>query len=153
MTRTFFHAHVTRPPHNGESVSHIISSISKAFGVSSLPTTAIKSYLGHSLAAAGGDQMISALGSWKNNFIPGITSTPSLAENVYTENVNFLLQNLEFDAGSYDFAVLNAKGFGGNNGTALIASPSKTMKMLRSKYQEKKIQQYQTKKRVLIINY
>ncbi len=146
LNKTFFHAHGTSTPQNRESESHIISSISKAFGVTSLPVTAIKSYLGHSLAAAGGDQMISTLGSWKNNFIPGITSTPSLAENVYTENVNFLLHNLEFEDGSYDFAVLNAKGFGGNNGTALIASPSKTMKMLQLKYPEKKIQKYQTKK-------
>ena len=90
-----------------------------------MPVTAIKSYLGHSLAAAGGDQMISSLGSWRNNLIPGICSTPKLADNVFTENVNFLLENLEFEDGEFDFAVLNAKGFGGNNGTALVASPQK----------------------------
>ena len=52
--------------------------------------------------------MISTLGSWKNNFIPGITSTPKLAENVYKENVDFLLQNKKFEEGEFDFAVLNA---------------------------------------------
>ena len=94
LNKTFFHAHGTGTPQNRESESHIISSISKAFGIEALPVTAIKSYLGHSLAAAGGDQMISTLGSWKNNLIPGITSIPGLAENVHKENVDFLLQNI-----------------------------------------------------------
>ena len=137
LNKTFFHAHGTSTPQNRESESHIISSIAKAFGIEALPVTAIKSYLGHSLAAAGGDQMISTLGSWKNNLIPGITSTPKLAENVYKENVDFLLQNKKFEEGEFDFAVLNAKGFGGNNGTSLVASPAKTMKMLESKYSKR----------------
>jgi acetoacetyl-[acyl-carrier protein] synthase len=146
LNKTFFHAHGTSTPQNRESESHIISSIAKAFGIDALPVTAIKSYLGHSLAAAGGDQMISTLGSWKNNLIPGITSTPKLAENVYKENVDFLLQNKKFEEGEFDFAVLNAKGFGGNNGTSLVASPAKTMKMLESKYSKKDIQSYLIKK-------
>ena len=142
MNKIFFHAHGTSTPQNRESESHIISSMSKAFSIQSLPVTAIKSYLGHSLAAAGGDQMISSLGSWKNNLIPGIHSTPKLADNVFTENVNFLLENLEFEENKFDFAVLNAKGFGGNNGTALIASPTKTMELLQTKYSAKELTKY-----------
>ena len=146
LNKTFFHAHGTSTPQNRESESHIISSISKAFGIEALPVTAIKSYLGHSLAAAGGDQMISTLGSWKNNLIPGITSTPELAENVHKDNVDFLLQNKKIEDGEFDFAVLNAKGFGGNNGTSLVASPSKTMHMLKSKHSKKDINAYLIKK-------
>ncbi len=146
LNKTFFHAHGTSTPQNRESESHIISSISKAFGIKALPVTAIKSYLGHSLAAAGGDQMISTLGSWKNNLIPGITSTPELAKNVHKENVEFLLQNKKIGNGEFDFAVLNAKGFGGNNGTSLVSSPSKTMQMLKSKYSKKDIDAYLIKK-------
>ena len=146
LKKTFFHAHGTGTPQNRESESHIISSISKAFGIEALPVTAIKSYLGHSLAAAGGDQMISTLGSWKNNLIPGITSTPELAENVHKDNVDFLLQNKKIEDGEFDFAVLNAKGFGGNNGTSLVASPSKTMQMLKSKHSKKDINTYLIKK-------
>jgi acetoacetyl-[acyl-carrier protein] synthase len=149
MNKIFFHAHGTSTPQNRESESHIISSISKAFNIKSLPVTAIKSYLGHSLAAAGGDQMISSLGSWKNNLIPSIASTPKLADNVYTENVNFLLENFKFEEKDFDFAVLNAKGFGGNNGTALIASPSKTMHLLRSKYSKDQINKYHKQKETI----
>ena len=145
LNKTFFHAHGTSTPQNRESESHIISSLAKTFNINALPVTAIKSYLGHSLAAAGGDQIISALGSWKNNWIPGITSTPALAEDVYSENLNFLLKNLEFNDANFDFAILNAKGFGGNNGTALIASPNKTMKMLEVKYSTETIKKYYPK--------
>jgi acetoacetyl-[acyl-carrier protein] synthase len=148
MNKTFFHAHGTSTPQNRESESHIISSMAKAFGVKSLPVTAIKSYLGHSLAAAGGDQMISSLGSWRNNWIPGICSTPKLADNVFTENVNFLLENLEFEDGEFDFAVLNAKGFGGNNGTALLASPAKTMELLQAKYSSEQIKKIPSSKTI-----
>jgi acetoacetyl-[acyl-carrier protein] synthase len=149
LNKTFFHAHGTSTPQNRESESHIISSLSKAFGIKSLPVTAIKSYLGHSLAAAGGDQMISSLGSWRNNLIPSIASTPKLAENVYSENVNFLLENLEFEHNDFDFAVLNAKGFGGNNGSALLASPSKAMQLLQSKYSQNQLNKYHKQKQVI----
>ena len=143
LNKTFFHAHGTSTPQNRESESHVISSIAKAMKIAHLPVTAIKSYLGHSLAAAGGDQMINALGTWKTNWIPGITTTPALAENVTSENVNFLLDHLEIGQNEFEFAVLNAKGFGGNNGTALVASPSKTMNLLEAKYSRKQLKQYQ----------
>ncbi len=64
---------------------------------------------------------------------------------MYSENLNFLLKNLEFNDGDFDFAILNAKGFGGNNGTALIASPNKTMKMLEVKHSTETIKKYYPK--------
>ncbi len=143
LNKTFVHAHGTSTPQNRESESHIISSLAKAMKIRALPVTAIKSYLGHSLAAAGGDQMINALGSWNHLKIPGITTTPALAENVSSDNVNYLLDHLEFEQGAFDFAILNAKGFGGNNGTALVASPQKTLNLLQVKYSKKELQKYE----------
>ena len=143
LNKTFVHAHGTSTPQNRESESHIISSLAKAMKIRALPVTAIKSYLGHSLAAAGGDQMINALGSWNHLKIPGITTTPALAENVSSDNVNYLLDHLEFEHGAFDFAILNAKGFGGNNGTALVASPQKTLNLLQVKYSKKELQKYE----------
>jgi acetoacetyl-[acyl-carrier protein] synthase len=143
LNKTFIHAHGTSTPQNRESESHIISSLAKAMKIRALPVTAIKSYLGHSLAAAGGDQMINALGSWNHLKIPGITTTPALAENVSSDNVNYLLDHLEFEHGAFDFAILNAKGFGGNNGTALVASPPKTLNLLQAKYSKKELQKYE----------
>ena len=143
LNKTFVHAHGTSTPQNRESESHIISSLAKAMKIRALPVTAIKSYLGHSLAAAGGDQMINALGSWNHLKIPGITRTPAPAENVSSDNVNYLLDHLEFEQGAFDFAILNAKGFGGNNGTALVASPQKTLNLLQVKYSKKELQKYE----------
>ena len=143
LNKTFVHAHGTSTPQNRESESHIISSLAKAMKIRALPVTAIKSYLGHSLAAAGGDQMINALGSWNHLKIPGITTTPALAENVSSDNVNYLLDHLEFEQGAFDFAILNAKGFGGNNGTALVASSQKTLNLLQAKYSKKELQKYE----------
>ena len=139
LNKTFVHAHGTSTPQNRESESHIISSLAKAMKIRALPVTAIKSYLGHSLAAAGGDQMINALGSWNHLKIPGITTTPALAENVSSDNVNYLLDHLEFEQGAFDFAILNAKGFGGNNGTALVASPPKNSELTSSQVFKKRI--------------
>jgi acetoacetyl-[acyl-carrier protein] synthase len=56
------------------------------------------------------------------------------------------LENLKFEDKDFDFAVLNAKGFGGNNGTALIASPTKTMHLLESKYSKDQINKYHKQK-------
>ena len=44
-----------------------------------------------------------------------------------------------------DFVLANAKGFGGNNGTALIASKRKIEEILKNKYGEKKMQAYRKK--------
>ena len=58
----------------------------------------------------------------------------------YEKNISLI------EDGEFDFAVLNAKGFGGNNGTSLVASPSKTMQMLKSKHSKKDINTYLIKK-------
>ena len=68
---------------------------------------------------------------------------PALAENVSSDNVNYLLDHLEFEQGAFDFAILNAKGFGGNNGTALVASTQKTLNLLQVKYSKKELQKYE----------
>jgi acetoacetyl-[acyl-carrier protein] synthase len=56
------------------------------------------------------------------------------------------LENLEFEHNDFDFAVLNAKGFGGNNGSALLASPSKAMQLLQSKYSQNQLNKYHKQK-------
>ena len=60
-TRTFVHAHGTGTPANRTTESHILNEIAKTYGIKSLPVTGIKSYLGHSMAPASGDQLTSCL--------------------------------------------------------------------------------------------
>lgn len=132
--RSFVQAHGTGTPQNRTTESAIFADVARHFGVSNWPITAMKSYLGHSIACAGGDQLAMTLGIWKHGIIPGITSTHALADDVTTTNLDFLLQHSEIDPAAFDSALLNSKGFGGNNATAAILSPTIAARMLGKKH-------------------
>ena len=132
LDKVFIHAHGTGTPQNRVTESHILSSLCKTFGMNNVPVTAIKSYLGHSLAAAGGDQLISALGSFETGLIPKIASIKQTAEDVYIDSLEFVLENRPCN--EMQFVILNSKGFGGNNASALIASKPNTFSMLQNKH-------------------
>ena len=129
IARTFIHSHGTGTPQNRETESHILNSVAKSFAVQ-WPVVAIKSQLGHSQAAAGGDQVSNALGIWEGNVLPGITSTPKLAEDVHSSNLEFVLQHQQHLQNAFLASLINAKGFGGNNATAVLLSPAQTHKIL-----------------------
>ncbi len=132
--RTFVQAHGTGTPQNRVTESAIFSEVAQHFGIRDWPVTAIKSYLGHSIATAGADQLAMTLGVWEHGIIPGILTTETIADDVSTEGLEFLLAHKEVGAGAIDAAILNAKGFGGNNATASILSPNITRGMLATKH-------------------
>ena len=141
-TRTFVHAHGTGTPANRTTESHILNEVAKTYGIKSLPVTGIKSYLGHSMAPASGDQLTTTLGTWDKGIIPGIHSTHSVADDVYQSNLNILLDDQIQEKGFFSAAFLNAKGFGGNNASALILSPEESMSLLNKKYSAAKMKNY-----------
>ena len=141
-TRTFVHAHGTGTPANRTTESHILNEVAKTYGIKSLPVTGIKSYLGHSMAPASGDQLTTTLGTWDKGIIPGIHSTHSVADDVYQGNLNILLDDQIQEKGFFSAAFLNAKGFGGNNASALILSPEESMNLLNKKYSAAKMKNY-----------
>ena len=143
-TRTFVHAHGTGTPANRTTESHILNEVAKTYGIKSLPVTGIKSYLGHSMAPASGDQLTATLGTWNKGIIPGIHSTDSVASDVHHDNLEILLDNKSEEKGFFSAAFLNAKGFGGNNASALILSPEESMTLLSKKYSSTKIKNYQS---------
>jgi len=143
-TRTFVHAHGTGTPANRTTESHILNEVAKTYGIKSLPVTGIKSYLGHSMAPASGDQLTATLGTWNKGIIPGIHSTDSVASDVHHDNLEILLDNKSEEKGFFSAAFLNAKGFGGNNASALILSPEESMTLLSKKYSNTKIKNYQS---------
>ena len=142
--QSYVHAHGTGTPQNRVSESHILNEVAKTFNIEHWPVTAIKSYIGHSLGPSGGDQLTCALGVWQYGYIPSIQSIDHLASDVYTSNLEFTLSHkFVGEKGSeIKASLLNAKGFGGNNATALILSPAVTMKMLQNKYGESAIAAY-----------
>jgi acetoacetyl-[acyl-carrier protein] synthase len=144
--RSFIHAHGTGTPANRVSESHIFNETAKAFGIQNWPVAAIKCYLGHSIAASGGDQLMSALGTWQYGIIPGIGTIDKTADNVFDSNLTISPEHKQVDKDSLDVALLNAKGFGGNNATAVVLSPVVARKMLMNKHGAKKINAWQTKR-------
>ena len=141
--RSYVQAHGTGTPQNRTTESHILSTIAKANGIDAWPVTALKSYIGHSLATSAGDQLGASLGLWRYGIIPGITSTQALAEDVHRDNLEFLLQHKNVGAQAMDAVLINSKGFGGNNATASILAPHIALKMLEKKHGKAKMQRYE----------
>ena len=142
---TYVHAHGTGTPANRTSESHILDKIAKVFGIKSWPVTAIKSYLGHSMAVAAGDQLNCVLGTWNKGIIPRIHSITETAEDVFDDNLNFLTKDKVEDPNFYKGAFLNAKGFGGNNASALILGPDFTFSQIKKRYTKKVLKDYERK--------
>ncbi|WP_372863081.1 beta-ketoacyl synthase [Spongiibacter sp.] len=132
--RSFVQAHGTSTPQNRVSESHILNETAKAFGIEQWPVAAIKAYLGHSVGAASGDQLVASLGVWQEHILPGITTIDHIADDVQRSHLMLPMQHMQLEAGAMDAAVLNAKGFGGNNASACLLSPQFTERLLRGRH-------------------
>ena len=121
--RSFVQAHGTGTPQNRTTESCILNGVAKAYGIEDWPVAAIKCFVGHTMAAAGGDQLASALGVFAHGILPGIATIEEIASDVQREHLRFSPAPLQRDAANWDLAFLNAKGFGGNNATATVAAP------------------------------
>lgn len=139
----FVQAHGTGTPQNRVTESAILSRVAGAFGIDQWPVAAIKCYLGHSLASASGDQIATTLGVWANGWLPGIRSTEAIADDVSTAHLDFGLEHRELDLSTQRYALVNAKGFGGNNASATLLSPLQTVDMLRARHGEKALTQWE----------
>ncbi|GGC08190.1 beta-ketoacyl-[acyl-carrier-protein] synthase FabY [Marinobacterium zhoushanense] len=121
--RSYVQAHGTSTPQNRVTESHVINEIARAFDIRDWTVSAVKAYLGHSQGTAGGDQIMSALGTWRYGYIPGLTTTPAIADDVHRSHLNFSLAHQQVGSSGMDSVMINAKGFGGNNATACVLAP------------------------------
>lgn len=131
--RSFVHAHGSSTPANRVTESELISRVAETFEIDDWPVTAVKAYVGHSVAAASGDQLISALGTFKYGLIPGIKTVNEIAKDVHQKRLNFLL-NDTVTATKMEVSFINSKGFGGNNASAVLLSADKANAMLGQRY-------------------
>ena len=127
----FVSAHGTGTPQNRVTESRILDQAAATFGLDNLPVTAIKCFLGHSLASAAGDQVMAALGTFHDGWLPGITTMDAVAPDVHQAHLSLSAQHRELKASA---ALINAKGFGGNNATALLLSPQQATALLARKH-------------------
>lgn len=145
LQQTYVQAHGTGTPQNRTSESHILNEVAKTFEIDNWAVTAVKSYVGHSVSVAGGDQLTSSLGVWQYGWIPGITTIDHIAEDVHHTHLNILTNHLQVDPNHLKAVIINSKGFGGNNASALVLSPKQTIDMLTTRYGESHIEQYWAK--------
>lgn len=131
--QTLVQAHGTSTPQNRVTESDVLSRVADAFGITHWPVTAIKGLLGHSQGTAGGDQLAVSLSAFALQQIPGIQTTESVAADVVQQGLEFQLQT---NARPLQAALINAKGFGGNNATAAVLSPGATAQLLRARFGE-----------------
>ncbi|MDH3641205.1 MAG: beta-ketoacyl synthase, partial [Gammaproteobacteria bacterium] len=143
--RTHILAHGTGTPQNRVTESHILNELAKVYDIESWPVGAIKAYIGHSMAPAGGDQLAAALGVWEHGWLPGITTIDHIADDVHDSNLNLPMEHLELGAANIDGAFVNSKGFGGNNATGFFISPARTAKMLEKRWGKKAMAAYRAR--------
>ena len=127
-------AHGTGTPQNRVSEAEILSRTAQAFGIEEWPVIAAKCYLGHSIGSAAGDQISTTLGIWHHGILPGITTIDAIAADVRQEHLAFSTEHREVDIAEQKYAVINSKGFGGNNASACLMSPTATRQMLQARY-------------------
>jgi acetoacetyl-[acyl-carrier protein] synthase len=132
--RSFVQAHGTGTPHNRTTESQILNGVAKAFGIESWPVAAIKCYVGHTMAAAGGDQLASSLGVFAHGVLPGISTIDSVAADVAHDHLRISPQPLQRSPAEWDVSFLNSKGFGGNNATATVTASHVVVRWLERRH-------------------
>jgi acetoacetyl-[acyl-carrier protein] synthase len=127
-------AHGTGTPQNRVTESHILDETARLFGIRDWPVCALKSYLGHSIGAAAGDQLVMTLGTWAHGLLPGVLTAERDADDVHNAHLAILRAHREIDPQTLDVALLNAKGFGGNNASATVLAPHVAERMMTRRF-------------------
>jgi acetoacetyl-[acyl-carrier protein] synthase len=132
--RSFVHAHGSSTPANRVTESELLDRVAANFGIADWPVTAVKAYVGHSLASASADQLISALGSFKYQLIPGIKTIDAIADDVHQQHLRIAKVDVSRAEQPLEVCFINSKGFGGNNASGVILAPQVVERMLRKRY-------------------
>lgn len=134
--RSFIHAHGSSTPANRVTESELLDRVASAFSIDSWPVTAVKAFVGHSLATASGDQLVSALGTFKYGIIPGIKTIDAVAPDVHQQHLAIATKDRNVGAEQLDVCFINSKGFGGNNASGVILAPHVAERMLKKRHGE-----------------
>ena len=144
-TRSFIQAHGSSTPQNRTTETLVFDTVARAFDIHAWPVTAIKAFVGHSLAPASGDQMVNALGVLRYGILPGIKTVDALAADLHAERLAIALKDTDL-SGRAEIAFLNSKGFGGNNATGVVVAPDTTEAMLLKRHGKAAMQAYRQRR-------
>ncbi len=134
--RSLVQAHGTGTPQNRVTESHILDQVAANFGIQDWPVSAVKTYVGHSIATSAGDQLAATLGLFHHGIVPGIHTVDAIADDVSHEHLDFLLAHRQLDPAALEAVLINSKGFGGNNASASILAPQVVDRMLAKRHGE-----------------
>lgn len=143
--RSLVQAHGSSTPQNRVTESQIFDQVAQVFGIENWPVAAVKAYVGHSLSAASGEQLIASLGIFKYGIIPGIKTIDKVADDVYADRLHIPTSDIT-TAEPIDVSFLNSKGFGGNNATASVFAPHVVERMLSRRYGDQVMTDYRAKR-------
>ena len=150
QNKSFILAHGSSTPQNRVTESQIFDQVAEAFGIEAWPIVAVKSYLGHTIAPASGDQLAAALGSFAYGILPGIQTIDAVAEDVHQTRLKLGREHQLPAKDGIEVAILNSKGFGGNNASAVVLSPTRTERMLERRYGTAAMADYLDKRKVSV---
>lgn len=131
---SFVLAHGSSTPQNRITESQIFDQVASVFGIEDWPLVAVKAYLGHTIAPASGDQLATALGCFAHGVLPGIPTLDGVADDVHQDRLLLGPDHQNRDPGELEVAILNSKGFGGNNASAVVLAPHRTEAMLEKRH-------------------
>ncbi|QJD59584.1 beta-ketoacyl synthase [Pseudomonas sp. gcc21] len=140
--RSFVHAHGSSTPANRVTESELLDRVADAFGIADWPVAAVKAFVGHSLASASGDQLASALGTFKYQIIPGIKTIDEVADDVHQQHLRISTRDVNRAQDPLEVCFINSKGFGGNNASAVVLAPQVVERMLRKRHGEERFAEY-----------
>lgn len=144
--KSFIQAHGSSTPHNRTTESKIFDEMAAAFGIEQWPVVAVKSYLGHSLGPASGDQLNCSLGIFDSGVLPGIKTISGVADDVFAKRLQISNRDEQRSPEDCEIAFLNSKGFGGNNATACVLSPMAAKRFIEKKHGKSAVQAYASKR-------
>ena len=94
--------------------------------------------------------MSASLGTWNSGILPGIFTLDNVADDVHHSNLSLSQDHRDFGKTGLDAALLNSKGFGGNNATAVVLGPHVAEEMLAKKHGEKTLTDWKKKREATI---
>jgi len=123
--KSFVSAHGSSTPQNGITEAALYRAYAEAFDVPKWRITAPKSFVGHSMGAAGGAQSIANILSLERGILPRIRNLDRVGVDPDLEHpaLDFLVDNHEFDPAELEIAIGVSKGFGGFNVTQAFTGP------------------------------
>ncbi|MCC6202960.1 MAG: beta-ketoacyl synthase [Gammaproteobacteria bacterium] len=142
--RSHLQAHGSSTPLNRVTESMIFDQVAAAFGIRDWPLTAVKACVGHSLGPASADQLLNTLGIFAHGLLPGIKTIDSVASDVHAARLCIPLADTALDCA--ELAFINAKGFGGNNASAVALAPTVAERLLARRHGTRALTDYRRRR-------